>query len=307
MQLIERVGRRIKLRDLNIFLTVADEASISKAAIRLAISQPAVSKAIAEMEYMLGAPLLDRLPRGVEPTLYGRALIKRSMVIFDELRQSVTDIDSLRDPSTGEARIGSTGPMSAGLVPTVIETVTRRHPRVLIHGIEANVFETLLYELRDRNIDLVIGRPPTPITDEDLESEVLFKDRLLVMVGSQSKWANRRKIKLDEIIDEPWAIPPHIIAAFRSAKLPSPRSAVPYSSISVTVHLVAGGRFLGVFPESMMRFGAKDLALKVLPIDLPIQQMSVEIITMKNRTLNPAAKRFIETARAITRPLASGK
>ena len=101
MQLRERIGRRLRLSDLNIFLVVATERSMSKAAVQLAISQPAVSKAIAEMELTLGVPLLDRGPRGVEPTLFGRALLKRSVAIFDELRQTVTDIDSLLDPTAG--------------------------------------------------------------------------------------------------------------------------------------------------------------------------------------------------------------
>ena len=73
MQLSERIGRRLKLRDLNIFLVVASERSMSKAGgSACGVSQPAISKAIADMEYVLGAPLLDRGPRGVEPTLYGR-------------------------------------------------------------------------------------------------------------------------------------------------------------------------------------------------------------------------------------------
>ena len=110
MQLNERIGRRLRLRDLNVFLVVAAERSMSKAAVQLAISQPAVSKAIAEMELTLGVPLLDRGPRGVEPTLFGRALLKRSAAIFDELRQTVTDIDSLLDPTAGEARSELPGP-----------------------------------------------------------------------------------------------------------------------------------------------------------------------------------------------------
>jgi DNA-binding transcriptional LysR family regulator len=89
MKLNDRIGRRLRLRDLNIFLVVVKERSMSRAAVQLAISQPVVSKAIADMEYELGAPLLDRGRRGVEPTLYGRALIKRSVAAFDELRQGV--------------------------------------------------------------------------------------------------------------------------------------------------------------------------------------------------------------------------
>src|SRR5436190_18135391 len=155
MRVNERIGRRLKLRDLNIFLTVVNERSMSKAAIELAVSQPAISRAIADMEHALGVPLLDRNPHGVEPTLYGRSLIKRSIVIFDELRQSVKDLEFLADPTVGEIRIGCNGPLAAGMVPAVIETFNRRHPRVLFHVVQADL-PTLQRELRDRNIELAI-------------------------------------------------------------------------------------------------------------------------------------------------------
>jgi DNA-binding transcriptional LysR family regulator len=160
MQLQQRIGSRLKLRDLNILLTVVKERSMSKAGAVLAISQPAISKAIADMEYMLGAPLLDRTPRGIEPTLYGRALIKRGLAIFDELRHCAEDIESLLDPSIGTARIGCTEPLAVGLVPHVIEGLNRRHPRVSFIVVEGQQFGTLQRELRDRNIELMIGRAP---------------------------------------------------------------------------------------------------------------------------------------------------
>src|SRR5438067_752237 len=131
MQLNERIGRRLRLRDLNIFLVVAKERSMSKAAAQLAVSQPAISKAIAEMEFTLGVPLLDRGPRGVEPTLYGRALLKRSVAIFDELKQSVRDIESLGDPNSGEVRIGCTEPMAAGFVAAVIDRLSRQYQQLV--------------------------------------------------------------------------------------------------------------------------------------------------------------------------------
>jgi len=78
-----RFGRRLKLHDLNVLLAVVHAGSMAKAASELAISQPAVSKAIADMEHVLGVRLLDRSPQGVEATRYGRALIKRGTAIFD--------------------------------------------------------------------------------------------------------------------------------------------------------------------------------------------------------------------------------
>jgi DNA-binding transcriptional LysR family regulator len=313
MQLSERIGRRLKLRDLNIFLIVAKERSMSKAATQLAIAQPAISKAIADIEYTLGAPLFDRGSRGVEPTLYGRALIRRSVAIFDELRQSVKDIESLLDPAVGEARIGSNGPLAAGFVPAVVEILTRRHPRGSVQITDA-VLDRLLRELRDRSIDLAIGTSIAPISDEDMESELLFRDRLVIVAGVSSKLAGRRKIKPDELLGEPWTFPPagsipgtNIANAFQSAGLSCPRPTVPTDSISAIIHLLAAGRFLTVLPESMIRFRVKNLPLKVLPVELPARQLSVVIVTMKNRTLSPLAKLFIDSARVMSTPLASDK
>ena len=82
-------------------MTVVECGTMGKAAERLAISQPVVSKAIADMEHALAVRLLDRSQRGVEPTPYGRALIKRGIAIFDEMRQGIEEIEFLSDPTAG--------------------------------------------------------------------------------------------------------------------------------------------------------------------------------------------------------------
>ena len=102
----DQVRRRLKLRDVDILLAVIQTGSMGKAAAALNMSQPAVSKAIAYLEHTLGVRLLDRSRQGVEPTPYGRALVKRGVAMFDELRQGVQDIASLTDPAAGEIRMG---------------------------------------------------------------------------------------------------------------------------------------------------------------------------------------------------------
>src|SRR5215813_11201467 len=106
MQWSERVGRRIRLHDLHILLAVVQCKSLAKAAEHLAISRPVVSKAIADLEHVLGVRLLERDRHGAEPTAYGAALLKRGTAIFDELHGSVKDIEFLADPAAGDVRIG---------------------------------------------------------------------------------------------------------------------------------------------------------------------------------------------------------
>jgi len=107
MDATELIERRLKLHDLRVLMSVVDEGSMGKAAKRLGTSQPAVSQAIADLEYSLGVRLLDRGLHGIMPTPYGRALIRRSVAAFDELRQGVKDIEFLADPTTGEVRIAT--------------------------------------------------------------------------------------------------------------------------------------------------------------------------------------------------------
>ena len=175
MQWVDRVGNRLKLRDLHILLTVVQRGSMAKAAAELAISQPAVSKAIADMEHMFGLRLLDRSRSGIEPTAYGRALVARGQAIFDELKHGVEELAFLADPTVGDLHIGSTESIAAGFLPAVIERFSREQPRIRLDVAQA-VMSTLHYrELRERSIDLLLGRIPAPFEEDDLEADVVYQ------------------------------------------------------------------------------------------------------------------------------------
>jgi DNA-binding transcriptional LysR family regulator len=99
MQLSDRIGRRMKLHDLHVLMAVVQAGSMSKAAQILNTTQPAVSRSIADLEHAIGVRLLDRSRHGVEPTEYGRALLDGGVAMFDNLRQAVTRIEFLADPT----------------------------------------------------------------------------------------------------------------------------------------------------------------------------------------------------------------
>src|SRR5918994_1163762 len=120
MEKSNRIERRLKLHDLRVLMSVVQAGSMSKAADHLGTAQPALSRSIAELEHALGVRLLDRSSRGVEPTAYGRALIKRGVAVFDELRQGLRDIEFLADPTAGELRIGTTEAIATAIVSPLI-------------------------------------------------------------------------------------------------------------------------------------------------------------------------------------------
>src|SRR5688572_18155609 len=150
MQWSDRVGRRLKLRDLHILLAVVKSGSMGKAATELAISQPSVSKAIADVEHAIGLRLLDRGPQGIEPTMFGRALLNCGVAVFDELRRGVTELEFLVDPSAGELHVGCTETMAAGFASHVIDKLSQQYPRVVFHLVPADRGTLLNRELRQR-------------------------------------------------------------------------------------------------------------------------------------------------------------
>jgi DNA-binding transcriptional LysR family regulator len=107
MQFSDRIGRRMKLHDIHVLMAVVQAGSMGKAAGLLNTTQSAISRSIADLEITMGVRLLDRTPQGVVPTQYGRALLRRSTVVFDELKQSVQDIKFLSDPGAGELCVGT--------------------------------------------------------------------------------------------------------------------------------------------------------------------------------------------------------
>src|SRR5262245_65898601 len=111
---------------------------MAKAAVHLSVSQPAVSKAIADMEHVLGVRLLDRSAQGVEPTIYGRVMMKWAGAVFDDVYQGVKEIEFLADPTAGELRIGAGPPMFGGLLPAVLHRLYRRHPKIVHPGLEVS-------------------------------------------------------------------------------------------------------------------------------------------------------------------------
>jgi DNA-binding transcriptional LysR family regulator len=301
MQWVDRIGSRLKLRDLHILLTVVQQGSMAKAASKLAISQPAVSKAIADMEHTFGLRLLDRGRSGVEPTAYGRALVTRGQTIFDELKLGVEELAFLADPTVGELHIACTESVAAGLLPAVLERFSREQPGIRVDVGQA-VMNTAHYrDLRERNIDLLIGRIPDPFNESDLEAKVAYDDQVVVVAGRQSKWARSRKLVLPDLVKERWILPPDdtmpgLLASelFRAGGADLPRAPITTLSMHLCCQLAASSKFVTMLPSSILRFNKLDQSLKVLPIKLAPQRRPVGIVTLRNRTLPPAARLFTE-------------
>jgi DNA-binding transcriptional LysR family regulator len=298
----DRIGRRVKLHDLHVLLTTVEAGSMAKAAERLAISQPVVSRSVANLEHALGVRLLDRSRTGVEPTAYGQVLLTYGLAAFDDLRQAVRSIETIADPTAGEVRVGCPEPISAGLMCAVIDRFSRKYQRVTITVVAADNMAPEYRPLRDRQVDFLLGRVALPFAEKDLDAETLYQDRQFVVAGSKSPWARRRNLRLAELLDEPWLWAPSMFNwrigdAFQRAGLPAPKVCVQTYSIQQKLNLLSTNRFIGTLAGSVLRFNGGRLSLKVLPVDLAIEPWSVGVVTLKGRTLRPVVQSFLKCVR----------
>ena len=310
MQISDRIGRRMKLHDLHVLMSVVQAGSMGKAASLLNTTQSAISRSITEPEHAVGVRLLDRSRQGVAPTEYGRALLDGGAAVFDGLRQAVKNIEFLSDPTVGHVTVGANEATSAALLPAVFGRLRRQHPGLSMHVVPVLSVAQQYQELRERKVDLVVGRLPSSI-DSDIDSEVLFHDRLFVVAGPKNKWVKRRKIALPELANEPWVLPPPNTVAgalvadvFRSHGMEFPPKGAATGAIHLFFALLASGPFLQTMPGSLLRLGTHLPPLKVLPVDFLSPPWPVGIMSLKNRTHSPVSRIFIECAREVVKPLA---
>jgi DNA-binding transcriptional LysR family regulator len=309
----EHVARRLRFRDLQVFFAVVQSGSMAKAATLLGLTQPAVSDIVANIEQMFAARLFDRTPKGVELTIYGRALLARGRTAFDELRQGIKDIEFLADPTAGELKIGCPGSVAAAILPAAIESFSRDYPRVVLHFDEVTSPSAEFPTLRERKHDLVLARIARPLVDEqDLNVEVFFQDPLVVAADINSPWARRRRIEPSELLIASWILTARhswvylsVAKAFHARGLAMPKIGLAASSALLRINLLSRGPFITALPSSVLRLNVDRHSVKVLPVDLEIPGYPVAMLTVKDRALSPLVARFVEHVRRVAASMAS--
>jgi DNA-binding transcriptional LysR family regulator len=300
MQWHDRIGRRLRLKDLHTLQTVAEVGSMAKASHRLGLSQPAISKAITDMEHAVGAALLDRNSRGVELTECGRLLVDRTRVVFDEIKLGVTDIVQRSDPAQGLVTIGTTEPVTA-IVTEVIGHLVRRYPGIRYH-ITIGDRDALEHALRQRTLDLAITRwAPLPVAD-DLSAEVPERRHPLLR--------SREKLKLAELMQEQWTLSPPDsflgrtgVELFRRHNLPLPPTTVTTISIYMRLNLLSSSRFITLLPMQILRMRSSSAWLRALNVDLGDTSAPIASITLKGRRAGGSVKLFQQASREVCKAL----
>jgi DNA-binding transcriptional LysR family regulator len=308
---IERVRRRVRLRDLETLVAVVQSGGMRKAAAGLNLSEPAISKGIAELEDALGVKLLERTRRGVAPTAYGSALVRRAEVMVDQLRGGLRELADLADPERAEVRLGGMETLHAGLVGATVSAMLQRHPCMRFVLESGQSSELVQHFLLRRAVDFVVARPLSLPLPAGVEGEPLFFERLYVVAGKTHPLARRRKVALADLAEEGWILSRNevtsnspVALAFAAAGLENPRRVIISGSLNSRYNLLETGRFVTCMPHSLLPYSRERNGLKILPLELPAWHTATMILTLKGRALSPAAELFLAQLRQLARPFA---
>jgi DNA-binding transcriptional LysR family regulator len=298
MKSVDAIVRRVTLRELRLLAVIARSGSILKAAQEVGLTQPAVSKSLADLEETLGVRLFDRTNRGVEPTPHGSVFIRRALAVFDEMRHGVEELNFLTDSTGGEIRGGGTPTMCGGFLSHAVASMELERPGIRYKLVELES-ERLAAEVQARLIDIGIGREPLVRSDGELSFERLFDDPLYVVAGADHPLARRRRITLADLANQRWVLPMpetpvsgQLRAAFERQGAPMPESIVASMSVLVRYELLSTNRFLTVLYGSMLQFGSMPSNLRILPVELSAR-LPIGFYKLNGRTLSPATELFI--------------
>lgn len=200
---------RLNLHLLRVFFTVVDLRSFSRAAETLFISQPAVSKAVRELEHQLGLPLLERgaggpkSARGVQLTPDGAAVFEHARGIFALERAAIEDVQARVGLQRGRLRVGASTTVGAYWLPQLLADFVQRHPAVDVQVVQGNT-QTICEALVDCRIDIALVEGD--VQDPRLAAHAWRQDRLHVVAGAGSPLLRKHRLTAAALSNETWLL-----------------------------------------------------------------------------------------------------
>ena len=295
-------------RRLSYFACILEEGSITAAAQRLRLSQPALTKAMKLLEDELGVVLFERSMAGITPTTYGEALYSRAKAILSEIRSAEEEIATLRGMAGERFRIGAL-PTLASVVAKAVNEVSRRFPDLQIR-VQEGTTQALFRAMRRRELDLCLVYAGHVVSEHAFETHVIFQDQLNVIASAQHPLARRPTVEVAELGPYPWCAAvggnwPLVERMLRSAGLDPPQPRVdPGGAVQFLKALVGASEYLSVLPSHAVTGELARGELVVLPVEgVSLQR---EIIALRPReTELPASGRALLAALSRAAPVAA--
>lgn len=287
------------LRQLSYFIAAAEERNLGRAAERLHMSQPPLTRQIKALEEQVGAPLFERTPRGMLLTQAGEALLQDARDIFSLVDQATDRARRAGDGTTGRIDVGLHGSAMFGVVPQVLTRFSEMHPEVEVSLYQGQTHQQVT-AIRQRRI--LIGFERMVPMDDDLAVELVARERLLVAMSSAHPFAQRSAIPVALLRNQPIltassrSAPAITLRLCRAAGF-EPRFAAQAGDLIMATMMTGISRQLALVPESMTNLRLPGVTY--LPLETAGEPAHMEVHCFyRKEEASPVLQRMLEVVRA---------
>ncbi|BCG02322.1 galactose-binding protein (plasmid) [Paraburkholderia sp. PGU19] len=299
------VRTRLKTRQLLLLVALDEEGNIHRAADALSMSQPAASKLLRELEEMLDAPLFERMPRGMRPTLYGEVMIRHARSVVGSLDQAREEVLALKSGQLGRVAVGTITSPAVSLLPAAIAQVKQHHPGLSV-SVEIDSSNVLLESLAQDKLDLVIGRLSVEHDKLHLRYEPLAEEQALAVARSGHPLLASQSLTLADVVDASWVVPPaqsvlrhRFELMFQRQSLAPPSNVVESAELLFVTSLLSQSDMLAVLAAEVAHYYAAHGLLSILPLDMPLRMDDFGIITRTGQLLSPASTQVVRALKQV--------
>ena len=297
------ITRKFRLRHVELIAELYDCRSISKAARRLSLTQPTLTKALRDVERTLGLALFERTNRGLEPTAYGEIFARHAKIVLAQLRHAAEELESLRVGYSGKVTVGTLLAASASILPDAIALLKKERPEVAI-SVVVGTYDILVPSLLVGDLDMVLGRLPEQGRSRALVYEEFYAEPVCLVTRRGHPLTSKRRLGLRDLSNEAWLLPlpetslrRQIERAFLEANVPLPKNVIESVSILTNRVLLRKSDCIGVMPYHVALDDVEHQLLSILPVKLKSIDSPVGAILRAPGALPPAAAAFLEFLR----------
>ena len=294
----------MRLRQLEYFLSVAKARSLTLAAAELGVAQPTLTKSIRALEDELGVKLFRRQPRGVDLTGYGESLFRHAQTLSIQLRDTIRELQSLRQGMSGLVTIGAGPAWLRRHLPLAVARTVKRNPAIRVR-VDGGFDDVLLRALRRGEVDLVVAEVPSPENAKDLKTIPLTSDRLGVACRAGHPLARFKRVGMQRLLDYPWSMPPtsthttrRLQALFIAADLPPPETTVETESMAFLIQTILNSDAIALTVASSLDM-PEAKGLRLLNVAGLTSRREAGVILRKDGFLSPAAEAIVDELKRI--------
>lgn len=299
------LDHRLTLKQLRLIAAIAEHRQLSLAAQALALTQPAASRALAEVERLCGGPVFERHARGMTVTPLGELMVRRARNVLEEIGEAAAEIARYNAGRGGIVRIGAVTGGAIGTVVPVVQRLRRDAPDAEVH-LEVAMSRPLVHDLVALRLDFVLARLPPEANAADFEAVRASEERIDIVAAASHPLARRAEVGLAELGGQDWVMQAPgapIRLAIEEALLAQgarpPTRVTNTSSLLVTIAMLATSRAVApVSREVAGLIAAPGSGFVALPLRERLVVAPYALLSLRHRRLSPLAQRCREMVAA---------